>query len=51
MQYLERDSTIDSTGTYRYSLWRLNHQLPTVAFIMLNPSTADHLVLIKVKSS
>src|SRR5947209_16246810 len=32
----------DSTGTYRYSLWRQwSTDCPPVAFIMLNPSTAD----------
>ncbi len=32
----------DATGTYRYSLWRVwNWTSPRLAFIMLNPSTAD----------
>jgi hypothetical protein len=32
----------DSTGTYRYSLWRSwNENGSRLAFIMLNPSTAD----------
>lgn len=32
----------DATGTYRYSLWRgWNENGPRLAFIMLNPSTAD----------
>ena len=30
-------------GTYRYRLWRRWDDGPTVAFIMLNPSTADAL--------
>ena len=33
---------ITSHGTYRYALWRIwDEFLPTVAFIGLNPSTAD----------
>lgn len=36
---------IDETGAYRYSLWRRwDHSKPKVVFIMLNPSTADHIV-------
>jgi len=32
----------DITGTHRYLLWRdWDNSLPTVAFVMLNPSTAD----------
>src|SRR5689334_10316767 len=32
----------DSTGMYRYSLWReWSTDSPPVTFIMLNPSTAD----------
>ncbi|MFC4305772.1 DUF1643 domain-containing protein [Cohnella boryungensis] len=35
-------AVMDPTDTYRYSLWRIwNADLPTVLFIMLNPSTAD----------
>lgn len=31
--------------TYRYRLWRIwDRKLPIVTFIMLNPSTADHLI-------
>lgn len=39
---VERTAIFDATGQYRYRLgrqWRKNG--PTVAFIMLNPSTAD----------
>lgn len=37
-----RGATFDRTGLYRYRLWReWDRALPTVAFIMLNPSTAD----------
>lgn len=39
---METGATFDSTGTYRYVLWRqwaIN--APKVAFVMLNPSTAD----------
>ncbi|MBD2460605.1 DUF1643 domain-containing protein [Oscillatoria sp. FACHB-1407] len=31
----------DSTGTYRYTLWREWGNSPKVVFVMLNPSTAD----------
>lgn len=32
----------DSSGRYRYTLWRTwQPNLPTVVFVMLNPSTAD----------
>ncbi|MEM9568759.1 MAG: DUF1643 domain-containing protein [Cyanobacteria bacterium P01_E01_bin.34] len=35
-------ATFDETGRYRYNLWRLwDKTLPRVAFVMLNPSTAD----------
>lgn len=39
---MEMDAVIDSTGMYRYSLWRSWCAGDTVGFIMLNPSTADH---------
>lgn len=38
----DRGAEISEDGQYRYSLWRTwDVGLPTVAFIMLNPSTAD----------
>lgn len=38
-----KDAIIDPTGMYRYSLSRIwDHNLPKIAFVMLNPSTADH---------
>lgn len=38
----ENGAIIDQTGQYRYLLWRTwDAQKPRVAFIMLNPSTAD----------
>lgn len=51
MQYLtdtdlagERGAHISDCGTYRYRLWReWDKSQPTLAFLMLNPSTADHL--------
>jgi hypothetical protein len=51
MQYLtdsdftgERGAHISDCGTYRYRLWReWDRSMPTLAFLMLNPSTADHL--------
>jgi hypothetical protein len=37
-----RGATVDRTGLYRYHLWReWDRSFPTVAFVMLNPSTAD----------
>lgn len=39
---VDSGALFDSSGTYRYTLWRrwsIDH--PQVAFIMLNPSTAD----------
>lgn len=32
---------IDNSGAYRYALWREWCEGPRVAFVMLNPSTAD----------
>lgn len=35
-------ATIDPTGRYRYTLWReWDLNAPRIAFVMLNPSTAD----------
>lgn len=37
-----KGATLDFTGQYRYRLWRIwDSGAPTVAFVMLNPSTAD----------
>ncbi len=33
----------DPTGTYRYTLWRGWSDAPRLAFVLLNPSTADGL--------
>jgi hypothetical protein len=39
---IESGATFDSTGKYRFSLWRLwDISKPHVVFIMLNPSTAN----------
>lgn len=39
---MRRGATFDDTGSYRYTLWRRwDSSLPRVAFVMLNPSTAD----------
>ncbi|MCG8421515.1 MAG: DUF1643 domain-containing protein [Proteobacteria bacterium] len=39
---MRRGAIFDDTGCYRYWLWRTwNTALPRVAFVMLNPSTAD----------
>ena len=39
---LETGATISACGLYRYRLWRTwNASLPPLAWLMLNPSTAD----------
>lgn len=39
---MKKDATIDVSGHYRYTLLReWNSDAPRVAFVMLNPSTAD----------
>ncbi|MCS6812143.1 MAG: DUF1643 domain-containing protein [Cyanobacteria bacterium] len=39
---MQQDAQFDSTGQYRYSLWRQwNAEGDRLVFIMLNPSTAD----------
>ncbi|MBW4523309.1 MAG: DUF1643 domain-containing protein [Scytolyngbya sp. HA4215-MV1] len=39
---MQMGAVIDSTGNYRYLLWReWNPQAPKISFVMLNPSTAD----------
>lgn len=51
MQYLahqdlsvERGCILSDCGSYRYRLWReWDRSGPTLAFLMLNPSKADHL--------
>jgi len=41
----ERGVHLSDCGAYRYRLWRAwDASRPTLAFLMLNPSTADHLV-------
>ena len=36
---------LSECGTYRYNLWRSwDTHLPTMTFVMLNPSTADHSI-------
>ncbi len=42
---LERGAQLSDCGAYRYRLWReWDTSCPTLAFLMLNPSTADHRV-------
>jgi hypothetical protein len=39
----ERGAHLSDCGIYRYRLWRMwDATRPTLAFLMLNPSTADH---------
>jgi hypothetical protein len=41
---LDSGATISECGKFRYRLWRLwDETLPECCFLMLNPSTADHL--------
>jgi hypothetical protein len=41
---VERGCILSDCGLYRYRLWReWDRSRPTLAFLMLNPSTADHL--------
>jgi hypothetical protein len=43
--FAERGVEVSDCGAYRYRLWRAwDAALPTLAFVMLNPSTADHVV-------
>ncbi len=43
MVALERSAVFDPTGRYRYCLGRRwHHKGPTLTFVMLNPSRADH---------
>jgi hypothetical protein len=52
MQYLidkdlagERGAHLSDCYSYRYRLWReWDRSRPTLAFLMLNPSTGDHLI-------
>lgn len=40
---MRRGATFDATGKYRYTLWRTwDRSSSRIAFVMLNPSTADH---------
>lgn len=42
---MQRGAIFDSTGTYRYSLWReWDSHTAKVGFVMLNPSQADAIV-------
>lgn len=44
--YIERGAGFSPDNEYRYRLWRVwDHALPRVAFLLLNPSTADANVL------
>lgn len=38
----DRGATLSACGSYRYSLWRRwDYGMPSILFVMLNPSTAD----------
>ncbi len=42
MKYLDAGATISKCGFYRYKLWRYwDKSKPMLAWVMLNPSTAD----------
>jgi hypothetical protein len=42
---IKRRAEFDSSGTYRYSLWRAwETAAPTIGFVMLNPHRADDVV-------
>lgn len=41
---MRRGAVFDATGRYRYRLWRRWADGPRIAFVMLNPSTADHRI-------
>ncbi len=41
-KYIDSGADFSACGKYRYRLWRVwDQQLPSVAFVGLNPSTAD----------
>lgn len=42
---MQKGATFDSTGQYRYNLWReWDAQAPRVGFVMLNPNRADAVI-------
>ena len=44
-QAVDRGARVSDCGAYRYRLWReWDKSRPTLTFLMLNPSTADHRV-------